>query len=81
MVRLWRLYQGGGMGIGHLPDSGGTLDQPVIMMQAFALMSDFEHRLTTGVNGAPPVPLTEDDEIDQPEVNRRVAASLGVHLK
>lgn len=45
MVRLWRLYQGGGMGPGYLPDAGGTMDQPVAMLEAFSLMSAYEAEL------------------------------------
>lgn len=44
MVRLWRLYQGGGMG-GHLPDGGGSLDQAAIMLDAFGVMSSTEAAL------------------------------------
>jgi len=47
MIRLWRLYQGG-LAVGHLPDAGGTLDQPAIMLDAFALMSATEHELQPG---------------------------------
>jgi hypothetical protein len=79
MIGLWRLFQGSGLGAGYLPDAGGALDQPAIMMQAFALMSDFEHRLNNGVGDAPAVPLTEDDKIDMAEVNRRnIAQALAM---
>lgn len=44
MLRLWRLSQGG-MGAGHLPEAGGTMDQPTKMIEAFALMSAFEAEL------------------------------------
>lgn len=44
MVQLWRLFQGG-MGIGPLPDPGGTMDQPCIMLDAFAVMSSIEAEL------------------------------------
>ncbi len=39
MVRLWSLYRPGMTGVGHLPDAGGTLDQPPIMLEAFDAMS------------------------------------------
>lgn len=45
MLRLWRLSQGG-MARGWLPDPGGTLDQPRVMLEAFAVMSAVEHELT-----------------------------------
>lgn len=45
MIRLWRLYQGSGFGPGHLPQRGGVLDQPVIMLEAFDLMSAAEAEL------------------------------------
>lgn len=44
MVKLWRMYQGG-MGAGLLPDAGGLMDQPVIMMEAFDIMSSAEAEL------------------------------------
>lgn len=45
MVRLWRLYQGGGMGVGYLPEPGGALDQSTLMLEAFGLMSSAEAEL------------------------------------
>jgi len=39
MLRLWKAFQGGGMGIGHLPDAGGFGDQAAIMIEAFEIMS------------------------------------------
>jgi len=45
MINLWRLFQGGGMGGGHLPDSGGVIDQPAIMMDAFTIMDKAEREL------------------------------------
>ncbi len=46
MLSLWRMYQGGGMGgVGHLPDPGGSMDQPVVMIEAFNLMSNIEAEL------------------------------------
>lgn len=77
MVALWRLYQGG-MGVGYLPDAGGSMDQPVMMIQAFQMMSDFEHRLKNGTDGGPALPLNDDDEIDFEEGARRVRAALRV---
>lgn len=69
------------MGVGHLPDAGGVMDQPVIMLDAFAMMSDFEHRLKNGVDGAPAVPLNEEDELDQDEVNRRMIAAAMTYAR
>ena len=45
MVRLWRYFQGVDMGIGHLPDAGGLLDQAAIMLEAFGVMSAAERWL------------------------------------
>lgn len=45
MLRLWRLYRGGGMGPGHLPDPGGTMDQPCAMLEGFSIMSAAEAQL------------------------------------
>lgn len=45
MIRLWRLYQGGGMGAGYLPDAGGTMDQAAVMIGAFAVMSRVEAQI------------------------------------
>lgn len=58
MIELWRQYRGGSLQFqvaamggggaahgrmpGHLPDAGGTLDQPAIMLDAFAIMSAAE---------------------------------------
>lgn len=50
MLRLWRLFQGG-MGSGCLPDPGGSLDQPVLMIEAFAVMSATEAGLQDRENG------------------------------
>lgn len=44
MVRAWRLYQGG-LGARVLPDPGGALQQPAIMLDAFDFMSGVERRL------------------------------------
>jgi hypothetical protein len=49
MIRLWRLYQGGMNGVGHLPDGGGTLDQPALMLDAFGLMTVVEQQLKPDV--------------------------------
>lgn len=38
MLMLWRAYDTGA-GSGHLPDPGGMMDQPAVMMAAFAWMS------------------------------------------
>lgn len=42
MCRVWRVFQGGGMGLGAMPDPGGSLDQPAIMLDCFGLMSAAE---------------------------------------
>ncbi len=79
MVGLWRLFQGGGMGVGYLPDAGGAIDQPVIMMRAFAVMSNFEHERTKKDEaGNLPIPTNEDGEVDYAEINRRNMKSLGI---
>jgi hypothetical protein len=39
MVRLWRLYRGGGMGGGHLPDTGGSLEQSTHTMMCFDILN------------------------------------------
>lgn len=44
MVRLWRAYLGG-MGLGHLPEAGGLMDQAAIMMDAFAAMSNAQYQI------------------------------------
>jgi len=38
MVTIWSMWRGGGFGSGHLPDAGGSLDQPAIMLDAFGIM-------------------------------------------
>ncbi len=64
MVSLWRLYRGGetkghfvGMGGGGaihgwtpglLPDAGGVMDQPAIMIEAFDLMNAAEAEIRAG---------------------------------
>lgn len=45
VLTLWRLFQGGGMGVGPLPEPGGSLDQPCALISAFFLMSGFERDL------------------------------------
>lgn len=70
MLHLFRLYQGGGMGVGHLPDAGGVMDQAAIMLDAFALMAGFEARLKD-----PDSPmLGEDGDVDHQEIGRRLLA-------
>jgi hypothetical protein len=76
MVQLWRLYQGGGMGAGYLPDAGGAIDQPAAMMAAFALMNQFE--AMQKADDAPP--YNEDGDIDHQEIGRRTAAAFGVTI-
>lgn len=46
MVQSWQLYLGGGLGLGYLPDAGGALDQPAIMMEAFRYMCRIRQELT-----------------------------------
>lgn len=45
LLPIWRLWQGGAMAPGHLPDSGGTLDQAACMIDAFRVMDRAEARL------------------------------------
>lgn len=45
MVRLWSLYRGGGMGVGHLPETGGAGDQAAIMIDAFGVMEAMAAKL------------------------------------
>ncbi len=47
MLQIWRLWQGG-FGPGHLPDSGGSLDQAAIMLDALAIMDATERALKAG---------------------------------
>lgn len=47
MVRAWRLYQGG-MGARVLPDPGGALQQPAVMIEAFEFMSMVEAKIGKG---------------------------------
>jgi hypothetical protein len=51
MVRLWRLYQGG-VGIGHLPESGGAAEQACIMLEAFGVMTAAELEMKPSAGGA-----------------------------
>lgn len=37
MIRLWRLFQQG-----HLPDTGGVMDQPAAMIDGFGIMAAAE---------------------------------------
>ena len=46
MLRLWSVFRSGGMGgVGHLPYSGGSAEQPAMMLQAFDIMSGVEAEL------------------------------------
>ena len=74
MLHLFRLYQGGGMGVGHLPEAGGVMDQSVVMLDAFALMSSFEARL----HDKDQPPLNDDGEVDHKAAEAIAAASWGV---
>lgn len=60
MVNILRLYQGGGMG-GTIILPNDVMDQPVAMMTALNLMSDFDARLRNEETGRL---LNEDDGID-----------------
>lgn len=60
MVNILRLYQGGGMG-GTIILPNDVMDQPVAMMAALNLMSDFDARLRNEETGRL---LNEDDGID-----------------
>lgn len=43
LIQVWREYQGGGMGgVGHLPRTGGSLDQPAVLMDSLMAMSAIE---------------------------------------
>jgi len=44
MLRLWRLFSPG-MGVGHLPQLGGSLEQSCLMLDCFAVMSGVEREL------------------------------------
>ena len=48
VLRLYRLWAGGGMAMGPLPCAGGTVDQPTALLQAFQVLSqaDAEQRDT-----------------------------------
>ena len=39
MFRLWQYCRADGTAPGHLPDVGGVMDQPIIMLEAFDIMS------------------------------------------
>ncbi|PWC54378.1 hypothetical protein TSA6c_00495 [Azospirillum sp. TSA6c] len=60
MVNILRLYQGGGMG-GTIILPNDVMEQPVAMMAALNLMSDFDARLRNEETGRL---LNEDDGID-----------------
>lgn len=72
MVKVWRLFQGGEMCIGHLPDTGGVMDQPTVMLDAFSFMTNFEARLTE----KDALPLDEDGAIDWVENERCLTISV-----
>ncbi len=38
MLRLWQMFQSS-FGAGHLPEGGGVMDQPALMLDAYAAMS------------------------------------------
>ena len=38
LVRLWRMFAGGGMGLGPLPFAGGAADQPAIVLASFDII-------------------------------------------
>ncbi|MGE3333621.1 MAG: hypothetical protein AB7I36_08255 [Rhodospirillaceae bacterium] len=44
MVHLWRHTRGGMGGPGHLLEAGGLMDQSLLMMACFGIMSDTEAR-------------------------------------
>lgn len=73
MVTFLRLYQGG-MGVGHLPELGGVMDQSVLMIDALTLMDAFERKL----NDKDAEPLDESGGVDYAEKDRRAAASWGI---
>lgn len=54
MMRLWRMSQGG-MGVGHLPEGPASLDQSILMMDAFAVMSVAEADLKEEADDKPGV--------------------------
>lgn len=77
MVNILRLYQGGGMGPGHLPDAGGVLDQSVLMMSALNMMSDFDARQ----RDKDADPMNEDGEIDYAAKMAAAAEALRAFAK
>lgn len=60
MVNILRLYQGGGMG-GTIILPNDVMEQPIVMMAALNMMSDFDSRLRNEETGRL---LNEDDGID-----------------
>ena len=38
LLTIWRAWQGGGMGPGHLPFAGGSADQPACVMACLRAM-------------------------------------------
>ncbi|MBP2291046.1 hypothetical protein [Azospirillum rugosum] len=74
MLTLWRLYRGsGGMGSGHLPESGGTFDQPSKMMQAFFVMDAMAAEL---MEERKPGKITKRDVAD---IKAHIDRTLEVH--
>lgn len=73
MVGVLRAFVGG-MGVAHLPDAGGILDQSVLMMSALNFMASFDQKLSDPKGK----PLGEDGEVDLVEMERRAMASWGV---
>lgn len=53
MVTIWSLYRGGGAGGGHLPQTGGTMDQPAIMMDALQFMNHVFEGIKDGAESSP----------------------------
>lgn len=54
LVRLWRLSQGG-MGVGHLPEGPCSLDQGVLLMDVFGLLSAAEAEVRDDADAKPGV--------------------------
>lgn len=73
MVGVLRMFVGG-MGVAHLPDEGGILDQSVLMMQALNMMAAFDAKLSDPKGD----PLGDDGEVDLVEKERLSMASWGV---
>lgn len=75
MLNLFRLYQGGGMG-GSTVLPTDAMEQPLVMIEAFALMADFDARQRE--KDAPI--LTEDDITDEQAEANAVAERLRAQL-